>query len=102
MDIIQDPTLIRSLLSSSIPSASNFYISYFILQGLAMSGSRIAHIGSLWRFHVMKNSLRTPRAISKRWHRLRIIRWGSIYPVFTNMGVIGLSSPMMFCRVASC
>jgi len=29
--------------------------------------------------------------IAKRFHRLRVIHWGAIYPVFTNMGVIAIS-----------
>jgi hypothetical protein len=30
-----------------------------------------------------------PRLRSARYHRLRKVHWGSVYPVFTNMGVIG-------------
>jgi hypothetical protein len=58
-----------------------------------MSGTRIAHVGSLWRFYFTSNKAGTPRIVSKRYHRLRIIHWGAIYPVFTNMGVIGKDIP---------
>lgn len=27
--------------------------------------------------------------MAKRYHRLRAVHWGAVYPVFTNMGVIG-------------
>ena len=54
-----------------------------------MSATRIAHVGSLWRFHFTRNVSANPRVVSKRYHRLRIIHWGAVYPVFTNMGVIG-------------
>jgi hypothetical protein len=90
LQVIEDPILIRSLLSQNLPKASNFYISYFILQGLAMSATRIAHVGSLWRYHVTPYASGNPRLISKRYHRLRVIHWGAVYPVFTNMGVIGM------------
>ncbi|TVY87416.1 Uncharacterized protein LAWI1_G006273, partial [Lachnellula willkommii] len=89
--IIKDPMSARSLLSQNLPKASNFYISYFILQGLAMSASRVVHQGSVIRHYFMGNSGGNPKVISARYHRLRQIHWGSIYPVFTNMGVIAIS-----------
>jgi hypothetical protein len=87
--ILKDPMSARGLLSQNLPKASNFYISYFILQGLAMSATRIVHMGSVIRHHFMGSSGRNPKLISARYHRLRKIHWGSVYPVFTNMGVIG-------------
>lgn len=87
-NILENPASARSLLSQNLPKASNFYVSYFILQGLAMSATRIVHLSTLIRFHILK-SPKNPAVVSKRWHRLRPTRWGSIYPVFTNMGVIG-------------
>jgi hypothetical protein len=87
--IISNPLSARSLLSQNLPKASNFYISYFILQGLAMSATRIVHAASLVRHQLLANSPGNPRLISAKYHRLRRIHWGSVYPVFTNMGVIG-------------
>jgi hypothetical protein len=54
-----------------------------------MSATRIVHMGSVIRHRLMGNSGGNPRLISARYHRLRKIHWGSVYPVFTNMGVIG-------------
>jgi hypothetical protein len=93
-DILKDPMLARDLLARNLPKASNFYISYFILQGLAMSATRLVHLGSIFRHQLMANAGGNPRLISKRYHRLRRIHWGGVYPVFTNMGVIG-SSPTL-------
>jgi hypothetical protein len=89
-DIIKDPTSAQKVLSANLPKASNFYVSYFILQGLAMSATRIVHLGSLIRHQLMAYSGGNPRVITKRYHHLRLIHWGAIYPVFTNMAVIGL------------
>ncbi|TVY82290.1 Uncharacterized protein LSUE1_G001916 [Lachnellula suecica] len=89
--IIKDPLSARDLLSQNLPKASNFYISYFILQGLAMSATRIVHMGSVVRHRLMGNSGANPRLISGRYHRLKKIHWGSVYPVFTNMGVIAIT-----------
>jgi hypothetical protein len=86
--ILENPSSAESILAHSIPKASNFYVSYFVLQGFAMSASRIVHLGSIFRFHIMKGGS-TPRATARQWHRLRRIRWGAVYPVFTNMAVIG-------------
>ncbi|KUJ08233.1 DUF221-domain-containing protein, partial [Mollisia scopiformis] len=89
--ILQDPLSARTLLSKNLPKASNFYISYFILQGLAMSATRIMHMVSIFRHGLLANSGTHPRQISARYHRLRRIHWGSVYPVFTNMGIIAIS-----------
>lgn len=81
----------RDLLSQNLPKASNFYISYFILQGLALSATRLVHLGSLFQHQLTTNSTGNPRKIAARYHRLRKIHWGSVYPVFTNMGVIAIT-----------
>src|SRR6185369_4432053 len=78
--IIKDPLSARSLLAEGIPAASSFYTSYFILQGLAMSATRIAHLGGLIRHVLMANAGGNPRIIAKRYHRLRRMHWGGIYP----------------------
>ncbi|KAH6718318.1 hypothetical protein BKA61DRAFT_732622 [Leptodontidium sp. MPI-SDFR-AT-0119] len=89
--LIKDPMSIRKLLSSALPKASNFYISYFILQGLALSASRILHLGGVVRHQIMRWTGARPRLIARRYHRLRKIHWGSVFPMFTNMGVIAIA-----------
>ncbi|KAG9240330.1 hypothetical protein BJ878DRAFT_430550 [Calycina marina] len=91
LGIIDDPTSAKSLLSQNLPKASNFYVSYFILQGLAMSATRMIHGGSIWWNQLLPNASGNPRLIARRYHRLRVVHWGAIYPVFTNMGVIAIS-----------
>lgn len=87
--ILEDPLSTRTLLSANLPKASNFYVSYFILQGLATSASRLIHFSALFRHQILKNSSDNPRFLSKRWHKLRQIHWGGVFPVYTNMAVIG-------------
>ncbi|KAN0089694.1 DUF221 domain containing protein [Hyaloscypha variabilis] len=89
--IIKDPLSARTLLSTNLPTASNFYISYFILQGLALSATRIVHLLSIFRHQVMPYAGGCPRVIAAKYHRLRKIHWGALYPVFTNMAVIAIS-----------
>ncbi|KAG9233741.1 hypothetical protein BJ875DRAFT_484855 [Amylocarpus encephaloides] len=91
VDVIKDPLSARELLSTSLPKASNFYISYFILQGLAMSATRLVHLRSVIRYYVLGNVGPNPRFRTAKYHRLRKVHWGAIYPVFTNMAVIAIS-----------
>lgn len=92
-DLIKDPLSARTLLSQNLPKASNFYISYFLLQGLAMSATRLVHLGGLVRHKFMGYAGGNPRIIARRYHRLRKIHWGSVFPMFTNMVVIGKCPP---------
>ncbi|KAH8809337.1 hypothetical protein F5884DRAFT_795356 [Xylogone sp. PMI_703] len=90
-NILGNPTQIRALLSANLPKASNFYVSYFLLQGLAMSAGRMVQFVNLIRYSFRPNASEKLRVISKRWYKLRRIHWGSVYPVFTNMAVIAIS-----------
>lgn len=89
-EILDNPMKARTLLSENIPKASNFYISFFLLQGLGLSANRMAHMLSFWRLQIAQKSLDNPRILATRYHRLRRIHWGSIFPMFTNMGAIGM------------
>jgi hypothetical protein len=73
LNVIKDPTSTPSLLSKNLPKASNFYVSYFILQGLAMSSTRMVHLGSIFRHQFMGMARGNPRLIARKYHRLRII-----------------------------
>ena len=90
-DLINDPMSAQTLLSQNLPKASNFYVSYFILQGLAMSATRMVHLGSIFRHQLLASIGRNPRLMARKHHRLRVVHWGAIYPLFTNMGVIAIS-----------
>lgn len=88
--IVENPTSVRSLLSQNLPKSSNFYVSYFILQGLAMSATRLLQIPTLVR-HLIFQSEQNPRVMINKWHKIRVVHWGAVYPVFTNMGVIAIT-----------
>ncbi|KAI9643705.1 hypothetical protein NHQ30_008328 [Ciborinia camelliae] len=88
--ILENPTSVRSLLSQNLPKSSNFYVSYFILQGLAMSATRLVQLPALIR-HLMFQNEQNPRLMINKWHRIRVVHWGAVYPVFTNMGVIAIT-----------
>lgn len=90
VDIINDPSSAPSKLAKSIPKASNFYIAYFILRGLAMSSGALVQIAKLIMNKILGRILdSTPRKVYNRWAKLTPVKWGSVFPVFTNLVVIG-------------
>ncbi|KAF5098088.1 hypothetical protein D0Z00_002175 [Geotrichum galactomycetum] len=101
-DIINEPSSAMSLLASNIPKASNFYISYFLLQGFTIAGGALLQIVALILFHVLSTLLdNTPRKIWNRWNLLSTTGWGTVFPVYTNLAVIAITysiiSPMILC-----
>ena len=87
-----NPTGITSLLANRIPTASNFYISYFIIQGLSISAGVISQVVGFVIFKLLYKYLSgTPRSLYTRWANLSAISWGSTLPVFTNIAVIGMT-----------
>ncbi|PYI36734.1 DUF221 domain protein [Aspergillus indologenus CBS 114.80] len=89
--IIDEPTSAASLLANNIPTASNFYISYIILQGLSFSAGALLQISGLILGKVLGRLLdNTPRKMYKRWSSLSGLGWGTVYPVFTLLAVIAI------------
>ncbi|KGO68086.1 Protein of unknown function DUF3779, phosphate metabolism [Penicillium italicum] len=89
--IIHDPSSAASLLAQKIPTASNFYISYIILQGLSFSAGALLQISSLILGKVLGRLLdSTPRKIYTRWSSLAGLGWGTVYPTFTLLTVVAI------------
>lgn len=89
-DIIDNPASATDLLAQNLPRASNFYISYFILQGLTVSASALLQIVGLILYKVLIRILNsTPRKVYQRWANLAGLSWGTLFPVFTLFPVIG-------------
>ncbi|RAL65573.1 hypothetical protein DID88_005245 [Monilinia fructigena] len=65
--LINSPTGILSLLANKLPSASNFYISYFIVQGLTVASGVISQVVGFFLFKILYKFLAgTP----ERWFDL--------------------------------
>ncbi|RFU30395.1 hypothetical protein B7463_g5930, partial [Scytalidium lignicola] len=90
--IIKNPSSATTLLAENLPKASNFYISYFIVQGLGVSSGLLlnwegwAKSTFLYRFFD-----RTPRKMYKRHTTLESLEWAEIYPEFGTLGVIAIA-----------
>lgn len=99
--IIKTPTSVPSLLASSIPKASNFYLSYIILQGLAVVSNLLLGLSGLAVFIILGKLLdKTPRKMYKRWISLSSLGWGTVFPIYTNLLVIGKSTFSFFLKHA--
>ncbi|KAG0645729.1 hypothetical protein D0Z07_7775 [Hyphodiscus hymeniophilus] len=90
--IVQDPTSATTLLAENLPKASNFYIGYFILQGLGIASGDLLNIGALAVFLVVGKFLdKSPRKLFKRYITLAGLGWGSLYPKFGNLAIIAIT-----------
>lgn len=89
--IAQSPTSAPSILASNLPKASNFYISYFIVQGLSIAPSVISQVIGFVIFSLLYKYLTgTPRSLYTKWAQLSAISWGSTLPVYTCITVIAI------------
>lgn len=90
--IIDDPTSATSILAENLPKASNFYISYFIVQGLSVAASVISQAVGFVVFTLMYKFLTgTPRGLYTKWAKLSAISWGSTMPVYSCITVIAIT-----------
>ena len=89
--IAADPGSAANLLATGIPKASNLYVTYFITQGLTIATGQLLQLVGLLLFKVLGKFLdNTPRKIYKRWVSLSSIGWGTVYPIYTLVIVIGM------------
>lgn len=89
--IVSDPAQAVPLLSQNLPKASNFYISYFILYGLANAARYLFNPMGLLGAVVLSRFAKTPRKKYMRYVALTEPSWGAEYPKWTNLGVIAIA-----------
>ena len=91
--IIRNPSSATSLLAQDLPQASNFYISYFVLQGLAIASAALANTFDILFVMVLSWLFdSTPRKMYKRFIELSGLGWGTEFPIYTLLTVIGKST----------
>lgn len=89
LQIFEHPEEATSLLANNLPKASNFYINYFLVQGLTIGTSVMTQVVGFFIFTLLYKFLTgTPRAMFVKWANLSAISWGSVLPVYTNIAVI--------------
>ena len=91
--IWDDPTQAPTLLAENLPTASTFYLSFFVLQGIAVTASTIFQIVPFLVFNILAPYLdTTPRKKYERWITLSSLSWGDTYPKFTLFAIIGMQT----------
>lgn len=89
-DIANDPKMAPELLAKKLPKASNFYLSYFIIYGLGQSTKNLLNWSGLFFDKLYALFDRTPRDKYERYTTMSGTGWGSWYPKFTNLALIGM------------
>ena len=86
-----DVNIVTAILARNIPTASNYFLSYLLLQGLSVSASALLQVVNLILFYIMGGLFdNTARAKFKRQTELQTIKWGTFFPVYTNLACIGI------------
>ena len=77
--IKKNPASATTLLATKLPLASNFYLCYFILQGLGSVAGVLVGLVGLLLFMILGKLLdKTPRKMYKRWISLSGLGWGTL------------------------
>ncbi|KAH7027615.1 uncharacterized protein B0I36DRAFT_364795 [Microdochium trichocladiopsis] len=91
-ELLQHPADVPKLLADNLPSSSNFYVTYFVLQGLAFAAKNILNYSDLFQYLFYERFInKTPRAKYDQYTSLKGISWGKVYPKFTNFAIIALA-----------
>ena len=80
--LLKHPGNVTGLLADNLPKAANFYIDYFILQGLTFSSGALLQIVGLILYKVLGKLFgSTPRKLFNQWANLSALGWGTVMPV---------------------
>ncbi|KAI5358512.1 Putative calcium-dependent channel, 7TM region phosphate [Septoria linicola] len=87
--IAKDPRSAPELLASSLPKASNFYLTYFILQGTTSAANNLLDYSELFEYLFYEYFWnKTPREKYQTYAQMRGTPWAAWYPKFTNFLII--------------
>jgi hypothetical protein len=88
--IINDPSSAMTLLAQNLPKASNFYISYYLLQGLMTPALTLLQAAPLILSKVLVFLQNTPRKRWEKYNTLSSLSWGVAYPPIELLVVLFL------------
>ncbi|KAL5614847.1 hypothetical protein BROUX41_004929 [Berkeleyomyces rouxiae] len=91
-ELADNPSSVLTIVAEALPRASNFYINYFIVQGLAVASTTLAQATGLavfWIFYRFMSG--SPRAAYQKWTTLTTLSFGQLLPVYANIAIISIS-----------
>lgn len=87
--IAKNPGSATDLLASSLPKASNFYLTYFILQGTTSAASNLLDYSELFEYLFYEYFWnKTPREKYQTYAQMRGTPWAAWFPKYTNFLII--------------
>lgn len=79
-----------SRLAQGLPRASTFFINYTILQGFGVFASILVGLSGVVITPLLARILgSSPRKVFLRWNQMAGVGWGTVYPKYTILFVIG-------------
>ena len=88
--IANNPSSIPTLLAEKLPSASNSYLTYFIVQGLTSASNNLLNYSDLASFLFFGYFFdKTPRQKYNSYTSMKGIPWGKVFPKYGNFLIIG-------------
>lgn len=88
--IVNSPVSLATMLAQDLPKSSNFFCSFILLRGFAYSGGNLLQPKELLVEIYHKLKIYTPHERVKRMKNVPCFQWGSIYPIFSVLGCIGI------------
>ncbi len=75
------PVSIPELLARQLPTSSNYYLTYFIVQGITSASDNLLNYFNLLQYLVFGWLFdKTPRQKFSRYTTMKSIAWGKVYP----------------------
>lgn len=88
--ITNNPISVPETLAQNLPKSANYFFSYMILQALSISSGTLLQIGAVLMIIFFGFFDTTPREKVSRVLNRSGINWGTMIPVYTNFGAIGI------------
>ncbi len=77
----KDPISIPELLAKQLPKSSNYYLTYFIIQGITSASDNLLNWTDLLQYLVLGSLFdKTPRQKFNRYTSMKGIAWGKVFP----------------------
>lgn len=90
-ELVDSPFSAPGILAQNLPKASNFFFSYMLLQAFTVSGGAILQIATLFVQFILSPILdTTAREKFARATTLVEIKYGTFFPIYTNLACIGI------------